>query len=284
MGNSPLPVSDLLSNHNDQLATAARLLGKSQVRIKIFEAVYKGKKEIKSIDEIKASTGFSQIHILKEGGKLAGLLFEKVPKGYKKIKLFSPRYTEIIKLAKNRTKLETLPTKISTPGAKQNISIQFPKIAQNAQYLSISDATSFEKVKNSSHVDVKKMKECEIKELFKKILNEQGNFKDWGGEKSDLFSTRMKIKSQRLRCAIAFKGRGTKGKLVPKKMGKNGDQIGRLFDEPANVYFIVYNGQIDSSIISQMQAFAIAKAISGHKIYYGFVDESDLGLLVSAYK
>jgi len=280
-----LPVSDSLSNYNDQLATGARLLGRSDAKIRVFETIYKGKKEVKTIQEIMKSTGLSQIRVLNEGGKLAGLLVEKVPNGYKKIKQFSPRYKDIIRLAKNPKKLEKLPTKTSHKISEKVILIQFPESAQNAKFITLSDVSSFSKVKNSLNtIDVKKMMESEIKDLFKKILGEQGDFKDWGGEKSDLFSTKLKLQSKRLKCAIAFKGRGTSGKLVPKKMGKNGDQIGRLFDEPADVYFIVYNGQIDSSIISQMQAFAVSKAISGQKIYYGIIDESDLGLLVDAYK
>jgi hypothetical protein len=72
--------------------------------------------------------------------------------------------------------------------------------------------------------------------------------------------------------------------LVPAKMGKNGDQIDRLFDEPAEVFLIVYCGQVDSSIISQMQSFAIAKkAMNGQRVYFGVIDEDDLGKIVAGY-
>lgn len=66
-------------------------------------------------------------------------------------------------------------------------------------------------------------------------------------------------------------------------MGKNGDQIERLCSEPAQLFLVVYNGQIEPSIISQMQAFAIGKAISGKIIYYGVIDCDDLSRLVFAY-
>jgi hypothetical protein len=67
-------------------------------------------------------------------------------------------------------------------------------------------------------------------------------------------------------------------------MGKNGDQIGRLFDEPAEVFLIVYCGQIDSSVVSQMQAFAIAKkALTGQRVYYGVIDADDLGRIAAGY-
>jgi len=123
-----------------------------------------------------------------------------------------------------------------------------------------------------------------LKKAFQKIVGERGLFKDWGGERSDLYTTQIVLKNARIPAAIAFKGRGTKGKLVPAKMGKNGDQVGRLFSEPAQLFLIVYNGQIDSSIISQMEAFAIGNALGGSKsIYFGVVDENDLGRLANAY-
>ena len=67
-------------------------------------------------------------------------------------------------------------------------------------------------------------------------------------------------------------------------MGKNGDQIGRLFDEPAEVFLVVYCGQIDSSIVSHMQAFAIAKkAMIGRNVYFGVIDDDDLGKIAAGY-
>ncbi|MDD2753339.1 MAG: hypothetical protein PHT44_01910 [Candidatus Portnoybacteria bacterium] len=287
MFHSPVRVTDTLSNYNDQLATAAKILGRSKVRRRIFEAIYRGKKEIKTIKELMRFTGYSQTHILKEGGKMDGFLIEKISNGYRKRKEFSPRYRDIIELVKNKKKLEKLSTKTHPKTAVNigRVSVSFPISAQNAHYITIDDIGSFSKVRGAlAGSPVKGLRENEIKDLFKRILKEKGTFKDWGGEKSDLFSTRLILKSKRLRCAIAFKGRGTKGKLVPAKMGKNGDQITRLFDEPADLYLIVYNGQIDSSIVSQMQAFAVVKAISGQTVYYGVIDGADLSLIFAAYK
>ena len=130
---------------------------------------------------------------------------------------------------------------------------------------------------------MKPLPEKKLKGAFAKIIGEKGSFKDWGGEKSDLYSTKLRFKGQRVPAAVAFKGKATKGKLVPGKMGKNGDQINRLFDEPAAVFLVVYCGQIDSSIISQMQAFAIGKALSGQRISYGVIDASDIGRLAAGY-
>jgi len=287
MSSNPAPVTDTLSNFNDQMATAARLIGRSKHRQAIFAFVYCGKRQIKTIAEIGKAVGISKTHVLKEGGKLAGLLLDKIPDGYKKRKEFAPRYKDILALAKNKKKLERLPTKTSPrvgiKGIKVNLT--FPSLAQNARIITVDDIDSFSRLKKHRFTGTAKMlKEQKIKEGFKRIIGEKGTFKDWGGEKSDLYTTHILFRGKRIVAAVAFKGSGTKGKLVPAKMGKNGDQINRLFDEPAGLFLVVYGGQIDSSVVSQMQAFAVARAISGQKIYFGIIDGSDLGRLISAYR
>src|SRR5690606_15400058 len=112
-----------------------------------------------------------------------------------------------------------------------------------------------------------RLAEIKIKKGLQKILKEKGRFQDWGGESNDLFSTRIVLKRNRLPAAFALKGKGTHGELKPKGMGKNGDQVGRLFGSPAQVYLVVYPGLVHESVLAQMQAFAFGKAISGQKIY-----------------
>jgi hypothetical protein len=281
----PVPVSDVLSNLNDQLATAARIVGRSKHRQAIFRIVYHGPKQIKSIKEIASAVGISEIHVLKEGGKMAGLLLEKVPNGYKKKREFATRYKTILAMARDKKKLDRLPTKTSpkTNSTNRRIVISFPRSAQNARLIAIDNIDSFSNIGSQSRNGMQAISEKTIKKAFAKIIGERGSFKDWGGEKSDLYTTRVRLKGKRIATAIAFKGKATSGKLVPGKMGKNGDQINRLFEEPAELFLIVYGGQIDSSIISQMQAFAVGKALSGRKIYYGVIDGTDLGRLAIAY-
>lgn len=285
MTSSPLPVTDVLSNYNDQLVNAARLLGRSKHRQAIFETVYRGKKQVKTIQEIMNSTELSQVHVLTEGAKMAGLLFDKVSEGYKKKIDISTRYKRILSLARNKKKLESLSTKTSPNFGRKvlSVNIAFPSQAQYAIFITIDEIDSFSNVKKYTGSRVSSLEENEIKEGFKKIIEEEGVFKDWGGEKSDLYSTNIIFKGRRIPTAIAFKGKGTSAKLVPAKMGKNGDQINRLFTEPAELFLVVYWGQIESSIISQMRAFAIGSAMSGCKVYYGVIDGNDLSRLIQAY-
>lgn len=286
MSASPASVSDLLSNFNDQIAQAARIVGRSKIRQAIFEFVYKGNKQVKTIEEISKAIRKSPVHVLTEGGKMAGLLLEKVPGGYKKRKELAPHYSRILVLARDKKRLESLPTKVSPKVgiSKTEVKITFPSSASDARHITVDDIDSFKLVRNKPVSNRgKKLSEQKIKDAFKKIISEKGTFKDWGGEKSDLYTTRVKFNNKRISVAIAFKGKGTTGKLVPSKMGKNGDQINRLFDEPAQLFIVVYEGQVDPSVISQMEAFAIARAIGGQKIYFCVIDGADLSRLQIAY-
>jgi hypothetical protein len=89
---------------------------------------------------------------------------------------------------------------------------------------------------------------------------------------------------KRVAAAFAFKGPGMKGVLVPGKLGKNGDQIQRLFVEDADLFIVQYVGQIASTVAQQMAVFAQAKSLStGRKIYYGTIDGTDSARLIAAY-
>lgn len=264
------------------MAAAARLLGRSKARHAVFEAVYTGKRQFKSVKAIMAVTKLSQNHVLNEGAMLDGLLLIKVPNGYKKKKELAPRYKHILALARDKKKLDRLPTKTAPKGA-QTINVTFPRKGKNARFISVDEIDSFKDVRNVDGSRSGPIAEKKLKGAFAKIIGEKGTFKDWGGERSDLFSTKLRLGSRRVPAAIAFKGKATKGKLVPGKMGKNGDQINRLFTEPAEVFLIVYPGEIDSTVISQMRAFAIGIALSGARVTYGVVDATDIGRLKSAY-
>jgi hypothetical protein len=257
---------------------------RSKQRQSIFDAVYRGQKQEKSVQEIMATTGLAQIRVLNEGKKL-GPLLEKVRGGFRKKKELAPHYKKILTLARNPKKLVAVPTKVSPKieTGHFRVTISIPKRGGKAHHITTEDIDSFSKATKRAK-KFGRVREDLIKNAFAKVFGEGGMFKDWGGEKSDLYTTKSRVRGKRRAMAIAFKGRGTGGKLVPSKMGKNGDQIGRLFDEPAEVFLIVYCGQIDSSIVSQMHAFAIAKkAFYNQDAYYGIIDDDDLGRIAAVY-
>ena len=123
-----------------------------------------------------------------------------------------------------------------------------------------------------------------FKNGVKTIIGEQGRFKDWGGETSDLYTTRLRVDGRRRAAAFGFKGRGLKGLLTPARMGKNGDQVPRLFQEDADVFIVQYGGQISPSMLQAMAVYAQTKSLAtGRKISYGTLDGQDSALLVVAY-
>jgi hypothetical protein len=66
-------------------------------------------------------------------------------------------------------------------------------------------------------------------------------------------------------------------------MGKNGDQLGRLFLSEAQLFFAVYHSKIDESVAQQMRAYALTRALGGFRVYYCLIDGDDLARLAAAY-
>ena len=98
--------------------------------------------------------------------------------------------------------------------------------------------------------------EQDIKNAFAEIIGEPHVPKDWGGESSDLFSTHVTIDGKRHSTAFIFKGRSKFKPMRMADLGKNGDQIGRLFDEPAALYILQHCHRVENDVRKTMQAYA----------------------------
>jgi hypothetical protein len=70
---------------------------------------------------------------------------------------------------------------------------------------------------------------------------------------------------------------------VPAKMGKNGDQLQRLFDAPADVFVVQYEGEIKESIHKLMQELARARAVSHGRTSWCVIDGDNTRRLRKAY-
>ena len=74
-------VTDFGSNQKENILFAAGIIGRSKNRRKVFEAIYRGKMAIKSVDEIVKATKLTRQAVLDEGQKLyASNLVEKTKK------------------------------------------------------------------------------------------------------------------------------------------------------------------------------------------------------------
>jgi hypothetical protein len=287
-------VSDVRSSPNDQIAHAAKVIGKSKHRNAVFKAIYRGKKRIKTVAEIRKATGLRRMRVLQEGGKLfknllVGQLKKDGDTAYQKDSFYDAQKNKILALAHNAKKLATFPTRVTPRFIASNIplvQIRMPQKLIRTHLITIDDIDSFSKVRKHPGMNGKPtpMLEAKFKEGIKRILHEKGRFKDWGGERSDLLTTRLWLKGKRRATAFALKGKGLRRKLTPALMGKNGDQIQRLFSSPAQVFLVQYWDQIDESVLEQMGAFAKAKsAVEGKEIWYGIIDGNDSNRIIKAY-
>ena len=284
-------VSDKFSNLNDNLAHAAKVLARSKHCQQIFEAIYRGKQAIKTQDDLREATKLSQVRVLQVTSTLFAnnmIQREKIDGQfvYKKGELFFSHYkSKILHLARNKKHLAKLPTKVSARSSGGGFTIKIPTKAFSAIDTTVDDIDNFSKVKRVPNGQQSKpIAEKKFKVGIQQIIGEKGKFTDWGGEKNDLFTTKLQIKGKRFACAFAFKGKGKKGVLKPKDFGKNGDQIQRLFQSDAQVFILQYWNLLDQSIYEQMKNFAIAKsAMTGQKIYFGVIDGDDTQRLKLAY-
>lgn len=74
------------------------------------------------------------------------------------------------------------------------------------------------------------------------------------------------------------------GELTPAKLGKNGDQIQRLFERAAGVFILQYWTAVNERVREQIRAFAMITSLQrGEKIYYCLIDVVDTARLIQAY-
>jgi len=152
--------------------------------------------------------------------------------------------------------------------------------------LFIDEIDNFKKViviKKSKGIYLNILEES-VKKSIKKIIGEYRVQKDWGGEQSDLFTTKLVFNGKRIQTAICLKGRSKKGTLQISDCGKNGDQIIRLFKEPAKLFIWQYVGDISSQIYDLMETCAYKKSEGGiNEVYYCIIDGADTERLLKSY-
>ena len=98
--------------------------------------------------------------------------------------------------------------------------------------------------------------EKEVKRAFAEIIGEPTTPDDWGGERSDLFSSFVRLDGRRISTAFAFKGPAKFAPLTMAGLGKNGDQIDRLFSEPADLLVLQHCHEITTPVRNAMRAYA----------------------------
>jgi hypothetical protein len=123
--------------------------------------------------------------------------------------------------------------------------------------------------------------ESDVKQAFASIAGEPFIPKDWGGEKSDLCTTQLRIEGQQLATAFAFKGRSKAKKMTVADLGKNGDQISRLFSEPSDFVVLQHCHEVTSAVRDHMRAFATR---IGQLRPFCIIDGADTVRILKAYR
>lgn len=124
---------------------------------------------------------------------------------------------------------------------------------------------------------VLRVPEDTVKRSFAGLIGESYVSKDWGGERSDLYTSRVFARGRQVSAAWLFKGPGYPRAMDVKALGKNGDQIDRLFTEPAELLVLQHCHQIKPSVVGMMDSYAHD---ARHPRSYMIVDGADTGRIL----
>lgn len=286
-------VTDLRSNKNEQLVYAAEAIGRSEHRAAVFEAICFGRSRVKSVTEIVERTSLPRKRVSEEARKLVNkkVINQTEKNGepaYERDDFLAAHRGQVLRLASDRGARESLPTKSRPKVSASAVTIVRAEVSTKAvriRRITVDDIDSFAKVRGITAAAARtSVSELKFKRGLQKLVGEPGKFTDWGGEKADLWSTRLRIDGRRRAAAFALKGPGLKARLTPARMGKNGDQIQRLFTTSAEVFVVQHWREIDEAVVLQLETFAKVKSIAdGKEIMFGAIDGADSVRLIGAY-
>jgi hypothetical protein len=111
-------------------------------------------------------------------------------------------------------------------------------------------------VSNSDLAKLRNVPEQTVKEAFAEIIGEPVVPRDWGGERSDLWTARLKIGGVYSSAAFLLKGPASFAPMTIAMLGKNGDQIDRLASEPADILVVQHCHAIRAEVHGMLRAYA----------------------------
>jgi hypothetical protein len=104
--------------------------------------------------------------------------------------------------------------------------------------------------------------ERRVKQIIGDLLGELAVPSDWGGEESDLFSAQLLVGNARRTSAFLLKGPARFHPMTPRDLGKNGDQLYRLFNIPADIYVVQHCHTIGPAVRKTVEAFALHRSFT----------------------
>jgi len=145
-------ISHVPPYHYDRIAHAVSVLGRSKQRLKIFKAIYRGKKRSKSVNEIATTTGLNRIRVLQEGRFLADNEIVKLIRAagtiaYEKYPFYSANKKRILQLVQDPVAVESMPASYRLRRAwPKDATIRIPRVRVQTQYITIDEIDSFNRV------------------------------------------------------------------------------------------------------------------------------------------
>lgn len=147
----------------------------------------------------------------------------------------------------------------------------------------IEDFDEFKEVLNfDKPADTEPMRgisEAAFKTCLARLLGDSVK-KDWGGEMSDHFTSQLHLAGRRLTGAFLLKGPSRFQPMTLNHLGKNNDQIFRLSQQPADVFFVQHCHEIEPAVRATLRAFAVQP---GRPRRYCLIDGRDSLWLLQSY-
>lgn len=119
------------------------------------------------------------------------------------------------------------------------------------EFSKVSDLPLPDSPEPMRHISEKAVKKC-----LAKILGDADQ-KDWGGERSDYFTSHLHLKGRRVKGAFLLKGPARFEPMLLDHLGKRNDKIVRLSHEPADVLFVQHSHDVLPPVRETLRAFAV---------------------------
>ena len=287
-------VTEFSASSEETIHKIAEELAGSDRKLKIFKAVYSGGNKPKNAAALATLTGLTETVVLQLATPMAHQQYFETLKhegrvSFRKYHHINANKDKIMRLAQNPKQLEKHAT---TRTARQTVLVQVDarkRTEISVREIFIDDVEEFHDVLDLKPSKLPALVPARLPEkIFKygiaSVLGNQGKFQDWGGEKNDLYSTHVTIGGRRISTAFALKGPATAPPLTIAKLGKNGDQIPRLFSTTAEAFFVQFEGTIEEAVKADMLAHAVKKSHeTGKEILYGLIALEDSHRLRARY-
>ena len=126
--------------------------------------------------------------------------------------------------------------------------------------------------------------EDDIQSAIEGILAVPSHARDWGGEDCDLYTGNLTVNRRKTLAAFLLKGRGLRKPVLEiADCGKNGDQLVRLFQMPAELYVVQFVGMISENLIKDIEGKTAERRSREKLAWFCIVNGQDTARLLVAY-